>query len=98
MTTEIKNIIKLDLKKEEKILNFSDFKKQNIKFLVFGDYKWDNLFKRLTKKGKYIHTTTLENELLSIFSKNLGSYSLLVPIMSKVTCSPTLLIKNYPFL
>ena len=58
----------------EKNLNFSDFQKQNIKFLEFGDYKWDNLFKRLTKKGKYIHTTTLENELLSIFSNNLGSY------------------------
>ena len=49
-------------------------KKQNIKFLEFGDYKWDNLLKRLTKKGKYIHTTTLENDLLSIFSNNLGSY------------------------
>ena len=49
-------------------------KKQNIKFLEFGDYKWDNSLKRLTKKGKYIHTTTLENELLSIFSNNLGSY------------------------
>ena len=49
-------------------------KKQNIKFLEFGDYRWDNLLKRLTKKGKYIHTTTLENELLSIFSNNLGSY------------------------
>ena len=49
-------------------------KKQNIKFLEFGDYKWDNLLKRLTKKAKYIHTTTLENELLSIFSNNLGSY------------------------
>ena len=49
-------------------------KKQNIKFLEFGDYKWDNLLKRLTKKGQYIHTTTLENELLSIFSNNLGSY------------------------
>ena len=49
-------------------------KKQNIKFLEFGDYKWDNLLKRLTKKRKYIHTTTLENELLSIFSNNLGSY------------------------
>ena len=48
--------------------------KQNIKFLEFGDYKWDNLLKRLTKKRKYIHTTTLENELLSIFSNNLGSY------------------------
>ena len=49
-------------------------KKQKIKILEFGDYKWDNLLKRLTKKGKYIHTTTLENELLSIFSNNLGSY------------------------
>ena len=49
-------------------------KKINIKFLEFGDYKWDNLLKRLTKKGKYIHTTTLENELLSIFSNNIGSY------------------------
>ena len=49
-------------------------KEQNIKFLEFGDYKWDNFFKRLTKKGKYIHTTTLENDLLSIFSNNLGSY------------------------
>ena len=49
-------------------------KEQNIKFLEFGDYKWDNLLKRLTKKRKYIHTTTLENELLSIFSNNLGSY------------------------
>ena len=49
-------------------------KKINIKFLEFGDYKWDNLLKRLSKKGKYIHTTTLENELLSIFSNNLGSY------------------------
>ena len=49
-------------------------RKQNIKLLEFGDYKWDNLSKRLTKKGKYIHTTTLENELLSIFSNNLGSY------------------------
>ena len=49
-------------------------KKQNIKLLEFGDYNWDNLLKRLTKKRKYIHTTTLENELLSIFSNNLGSY------------------------
>ena len=49
-------------------------KKQKIKILEFGDYKWDDLLKRLTKKGKYIHTTTLENELLSIFLNNLGSY------------------------
>ena len=32
MTFENKNIVNLDLKKEEKILDFSDFQKQNIKF------------------------------------------------------------------
>ena len=32
MTINNKNIIDLNLKKEEKVLNFSDFQKQNIKF------------------------------------------------------------------
>ena len=32
MTANIKNIVNLELKKEEKLLNFSDFQKQNIKF------------------------------------------------------------------
>ena len=32
MTTDSKNIVNLDLKKEEKILNFSDFQKQSLKF------------------------------------------------------------------
>ena len=32
MKTDLKNIVNLDLKKEDKILNFSDFQKQNIKF------------------------------------------------------------------
>ena len=32
MTTENKNIVNLNLQKEEKILDFSDFQKQNIKF------------------------------------------------------------------
>jgi len=32
MGIENKNIVNLDLKKEEKILDFSDFQKQNIKF------------------------------------------------------------------
>ena len=32
MTTELKNIVNLKLKKDQKILNFSDFQKQNIKF------------------------------------------------------------------
>ena len=32
MNADNKNIINLDLKKEEKILDFSDFQKQDIKF------------------------------------------------------------------
>ncbi len=32
MTADIKNIVNLEIKKEEKFLNFSDFQKQNIKF------------------------------------------------------------------
>ena len=32
MSIKNKNIVNLDLKKEEKILDFSDFQKQNIKF------------------------------------------------------------------
>ena len=32
MNIDNKNIINLDLKKEEKILDFSDFQKQNIQF------------------------------------------------------------------
>ena len=32
MSIENKNIVNLELKKEEKILDFSDFQKQNIKF------------------------------------------------------------------
>tara|TARA_Y100000768_G_scaffold382454_1_gene362809 strand:- start:6411 stop:7052 length:642 start_codon:yes stop_codon:yes gene_type:complete len=32
MTTDLKNIVKLDLKKDEKVLNFSDFQKQEMKF------------------------------------------------------------------
>ena len=32
MTTDTKNIVKLDLTKHKKILNFSDFQKQNLKF------------------------------------------------------------------
>ena len=49
-------------------------KKQEIKFLKFGDFHWDNSLNKLTKNGEYVHTTTLENELLSIFSNNLGYY------------------------
>ena len=32
MNADNKNVVSLDLKKEEKILDFSDFQKQNIKF------------------------------------------------------------------
>ena len=32
MTVDSKNVVNLNLKKEEKNLNFSDFQKQNIKF------------------------------------------------------------------
>ena len=32
MSIENKNIVSLDLKQEKKILDFSDFQKQNIKF------------------------------------------------------------------
>ena len=32
MNTDSKNIINLNLRKDEKVLNFSDFQKQNIKF------------------------------------------------------------------
>ena len=48
--------------------------KQEIKFLKFGDFHWDNLLNKLTKNGEYVHTTTLENELLTIFANNLGYY------------------------
>ena len=32
MSTDSRNVVNLDLKKEKKILNFSDFQKQNVKF------------------------------------------------------------------
>ena len=32
MDSDTKNIVNLDLKREEKILDFNDFQKQNIKF------------------------------------------------------------------
>ena len=32
MTTDSRNIVNLDLKKDQKILNFSDFQKQSVKF------------------------------------------------------------------
>ena len=41
MNADNKNIVNLDLKKDQKILDFSDFQKQNIKF--------DILFLKITK-------------------------------------------------
>ena len=41
MSADNKNIINLDLKKDQKILDFSDFQKQNIKFDIL---KHMNLF------------------------------------------------------
>ena len=50
MGIENKNIVNLDLKKEEKILDFSDFQKQNIKFDIF---KLQEAYKQITKTKKF---------------------------------------------
>ena len=46
--------------------------KEELKYIKFGSFIWDNAIKNLTKNNKYVHTTNLENNLLSIFSQNLG--------------------------
>ena len=46
--------------------------KEELKYVKFGSFIWDNAIKNLTKNNKYVHTTNLENNLLSIFSQNLG--------------------------
>tara|TARA_B100001123_G_scaffold428541_1_gene545673 strand:- start:418 stop:1104 length:687 start_codon:yes stop_codon:yes gene_type:complete len=46
--------------------------KEELKNVKFGSFIWDNAIKNLTKNNKYVHTTNLENNLLSIFSQNLG--------------------------
>ena len=46
MTIDTKNIIDLNLKKEEKVLNFSDFQKQNLKFDIV---KLQEAYKQITQ-------------------------------------------------
>ena len=46
--------------------------KEELKYVKFGSFIWDNAIKKLSKNNKYVHTTNLENNLLSIFSQNLG--------------------------
>ncbi len=50
MTTDLKNIVNLDLKKEEKILNFSDFQKQNINFDII---KLQEAYRQIIQTKKF---------------------------------------------
>ena len=50
MTADSKNVIKLNLKKEENILNFSDFQKQSIKFDIL---KLQEAYKQLIQTKKF---------------------------------------------
>ena len=50
MSTDSKNIINLDLKRDEKILNFSDFQKQNIKFDI---KKLQEAYRQITQTKKF---------------------------------------------
>ena len=50
MTADSKNVIKLNLKKEENILNFSDFQKQGIKFDIL---KLQEAYMQLIKTKKF---------------------------------------------
>ena len=50
MTADSKNVIKLNLKKEENILNFSDFQKQSIKFDIL---KLQEAYMQLIKTKKF---------------------------------------------
>ena len=46
--------------------------KEELKNVKFGSFIWDNATKKLSKNNIHVHTTNLENNLLSIFSQNLG--------------------------
>ncbi len=50
MDADSKNIVNLDLKREEKILNFNDFQKQNFKFDIF---KLQEAFNQIIKTKKF---------------------------------------------
>jgi len=46
--------------------------KEELKNVKFGSFIWDNATKKLSKNNIHVHTTNLENNLLSIFSQNIG--------------------------
>ena len=48
------------------------FEREEFKTVKFGSFIWDNVIKKLSKNNTYVHTTNLENNLLSFFSQNLG--------------------------
>ncbi len=50
MTQDLKNIVNLNLKKDQKILNFSDFQKQNIKFDIL---KLQEAYKQIIQTKKF---------------------------------------------
>ena len=50
MDSDIKNIVELDLKRDNKILNFNDFQKQNIKFDIS---KLQESYKQITQTKKF---------------------------------------------
>ena len=68
MITDSKNVVNLDLKKDEKILNFSDFQKQNLKFDIT---KLQESYKQIiqTKKNKFM--ILVEVILNKLISKNI---------------------------
>ena len=50
MVSDTKNIVNLDLEKEKKILNFSDFQKQNLKFDIL---KLQEAYKQIIQTKKF---------------------------------------------
>merc|ERR1711965_872771 len=50
MDADSKNIVNLDLKREEKILNFNDFQKQSIKFDIL---KLQEAYSQIVKTKKF---------------------------------------------
>ena len=51
MNIENKNIINLNLKKEEKVLDFNDFQKQNLKFDIM---KLQEAYKQIVQTKKLL--------------------------------------------
>ena len=50
MSTDTENVLNLDLKREEKILDFNDFQKQNIKFDIL---KLQKAYKQIIQTKKF---------------------------------------------